>query len=153
MKKNDLKQQVAAAVAACEEKKADQLSVLELEKNSGAFTDYFVICSASNPRQLQAISDGVEERLQKLGFRPKSVEGYKQAEWVLLDYVDFVVHVFSEKARGFYDLERLWKSAKKLHPDDLKKSTPAKKAAKKTAAKPAKKAVAKKAAPKKKANK
>lgn len=144
MKKNDLKQQVAAAVAACEEKKADRLSVLELEKNSGAFTDYFVICSATNPRQLQAISDGVEERLEKIGFRPKSVEGYKQADWVLLDYVDFVVHIFSEKARDFYDLERLWKSAKRIHPDDLKK-TAAKKPAKK-AAKPAKKAAAKKSA-------
>ncbi len=141
MKTSDLKQQVAAAVAACEEKKADQLAVLELEKSSGAFTDYFVICSASNPRQLQAISDEVEQRLSKLGFRPKSVEGYRQAEWVLLDYVDFVVHVFSEKARGFYDLERLWKSAKRIHADDLK---PAKKAAvKKAAKKPAKKAAVK----------
>ncbi len=142
--KNDLKQQVAAAVAACEDKKADRLSVLELEKNSGAFTDYFVICSATNPRQLQAISDEVEERLEKLGFRPKSVEGYKQAEWVLLDYVDFVVHVFSQKSRDFYDLERLWKNAKRIHPEDLKKKTPVKKAAKKAAPKPAKKAVAKK---------
>ncbi len=121
MKKNDLKQQVAAAVAACEEKKADRLSVLELEKNSGAFTDYFVICSATNPRQLQAISDEVERRLKKLGLYPKSIEGYRQAEWVLLDYVDFVVHVFSQKARDFYDLERLWKSAKKVEPQALKK--------------------------------
>jgi ribosome-associated protein len=159
MKKNDLKQQVAAAVAACEDKKADRLAVLELEKNSGAFTDYFVICSATNPRQLQAISDEVGDRLEKLGLRPKSIEGYKQAEWVLLDYVDFVVHVFSEKARGFYDLERLWKSAKRLHADDLKPTprprakkaagTTAKKPTKKaaaTAGKPAKKAVAKKTA-------
>jgi ribosome-associated protein len=152
MKKNDLKQQVAAAVAACEDKKADRLSVLELEKNSGAFTDYFVICSATNPRQLQAIADEVELKLKKLGLRPKSVEGYKQAEWVLLDYVDFVVHVFSEKARDFYDLERLWKSAKRMHPAELKsaprpaaKKTVAKKAAKKAAVKkPAKKAAAKK---------
>ncbi len=145
MKTNDLKQQVAAAVAACEDKKAESLAVLELEKNTGAFTDYFVICSASNPRQLQAISDEVEQRLSKLGFRPKSVEGYRQAEWVLLDYVDFVVHIFSDKARGFYDLERLWKSAKRLHADDLK---PAKKAAVKAAKKPAKKAAVKKAAKK-----
>lgn len=152
MKKNDLKQQVAAAVAACENKKADRLTVLELEKNSGAFTDYFVICSASNPRQLQAISDEVEERLKNLGLRPKSVEGYRQGEWVLLDYVDFVVHVFSQKARDFYDLERLWKNAKKLAPEDLKKkpAVAAKKAAaKKTAAKPAKKVATKKSAAKK----
>jgi ribosome-associated protein len=153
MKKNDLKQQVAAAVAACEDKKADRLTVLELDKNSGAFTDYFIICSATNPRQLQAISDEVEQKLKKLGFRPKSVEGYRQAEWVLLDYVDFVVHVFSEKARDFYDLERLWKSAKRLHSEDLKKapSARAKKAVSVKAAKPAKKSAAKKpaAAPKK----
>src|SRR5512146_1799940 len=116
--KNDLRKQVAAAVAACEDKKADRLSVLELEKNSGAFTDYFVICSGTNPRQLQAISDEVELRLKNLGLYPKSVEGYRQAEWVLLDYVDFVVHVFSQKARDFYDLERLWKSAKKVLPQD-----------------------------------
>jgi ribosome-associated protein len=153
MKKNDLKQQVAAAVAACEDKKADRLSVLELEKNSGAFTDYFIICSATNPRQLQAISDEVGQRLAKLGLRPKSVEGYRQAEWVLLDYVDFVVHVFSEKARDFYDLERLWKSAKRLHASDLK-ATPrprAKKATTTAAKKPAKKAAAKIAKPAKKA--
>ncbi len=142
MKKNDLREQVAAAVMACEEKKADRLSILELEKSSGAFTDYFVICSGSNPRQIQAISDEVEERLSRAGLKPKSVEGYKQAEWVLLDYVDFVVHVFSEKARDYYDLERLWKSAKNLHPSDLvgKASRPAKKA---TAAKTRKKLPAK----------
>lgn len=150
MKKDDIKQQVAAAVAACEDKKADRLTILELDKNSGAFTDYFVICSATNPRQLQAISDAVEEKLKNLGMRPKSVEGYKQAEWVLLDYVDFVVHVFSQKARDFYELERLWKSSKKLEPGDLKKA-PAKKAvAKRAPAKKAAKKTAVKAAPRKK---
>ncbi len=87
-------------------------------KGSGAFTDYFVVCSGTNPRQIQAISDEVEERLEKSGLRPTHVEGYKQAEWVLLDYVDFVVHIFSEKARKYYDLERLWKSAKRLAPSE-----------------------------------
>ena len=119
MKKNDLKQQVSGAIAACEEKKAADISILELEKNSGAFTDYFVICSGTNPRQIQAISDEVEDRLKKAGLRPAHVEGYKQAEWVLIDYVDFVVHIFTEKARQYYDLERLWKSAKKLRPSEL----------------------------------
>src|SRR5437879_8851876 len=119
MKKNDLKRQVSKAIGACREKKAEEISVLELEKNSGAFTDYFVVCSGTNPRQIQAISDEVEERLEKAGLRPTHVEGYKQAEWVLLDYVDFVVHVFSEKARKYYDLERLWKSAKRLEPREL----------------------------------
>jgi ribosome-associated protein len=120
MKKNALKQQIAAAIQACLEKKAEELSILEMEKGSGAFTDYFVLCSGTNPRQVQAIADEVESRLKNADLRPAHVEGYKQAEWVLLDYVDFVVHIFSEKARKFYDLERLWKSAKRLEPSDLK---------------------------------
>jgi ribosome-associated protein len=122
MKKNDLKRQVAEAIHACQEKKAEEITVLELEKGSGAFTDYFVVCSGTNPRQIQAISDEVEERLEKAGLRPTHVEGYKQAEWVLLDYVDFVVHVFSDKARKYYDLERLWKSAKRLEAHELSAS-------------------------------
>jgi ribosome-associated protein len=120
MKRNDLKHQVAEAISACREKKAEEITILELEKGSGAFTDYFVVCSGTNPRQIQAISDEVEDRLERAGLRPAHVEGYKQAEWVLLDYVDFVVHVFSEKARRYYDLERLWKSAKHLDPAALK---------------------------------
>lgn len=119
MKKTDLRKQVSEAISACQEKKAEELTILELEKGSGAFTDYFVVCSGTNPRQIQAIADEVEERLKRAGMRPNNVEGYKQAEWVLLDYVDFVVHVFSEKARKYYDLERLWKSAKRLEPAEL----------------------------------
>lgn len=119
MKKNDSKKQITEAISACQEKKAEELTILELDKNSGAFTDYFVICSGTNPRQIQAISDEVELRLKRAGVYPHSIEGYKQAEWVLLDYVDFVVHVFSESARRYYDLERLWRAAKKLEPADL----------------------------------
>ncbi len=133
MKKSDLKKQVAAAIQACLDKKAEELSILEMEKGSGAFTDYFVLCSGSNPRQVQAIADEVELRLKNAGLRPTHVEGYNQAEWVLVDYVDFVVHVFSEKARKFYDLERLWKSAKRLEPGDLSKASRPKKAAVKPA--------------------
>ncbi len=118
-KTNDLKRQVSEAIAACQDKKAEQVTILELEKGSGAFTDYFVVCSGTNPRQIQAIADAVDERLETLGLRPTHTEGYKQAEWVLLDYVDFVVHVFSENARRYYDLERLWKSAKRLEPEEL----------------------------------
>ena len=118
-KKDDLKHQVNEAILACQDKQADDVTVLELEKDSGAFTDYFVMCSGSNSRQIQAIADAVDERLEALGMRVTHSEGYKQAEWVLLDYVDFVVHVFSEKARQFYDLERLWKSAKRLEPAEL----------------------------------
>jgi len=137
MKKSELKKQVAAAIQACLDKKAEEVSILEMEKGSGAFTDYFVLCSGTNPRQVQAIADEVELRLKAAGIRPNNVEGYNQAEWVLIDYVDFVVHVFSEKARKFYDLERLWKSAKRLESSDLKstatmrRATPRKASAKK----------------------
>jgi len=129
MKKNDLRKQITAAIQACLDKKAEELSILEMEKGSGAFTDYFVLCSGTNPRQVQAIADEVELRLKGAGLRPTHVEGYNQAEWVLVDYVDFVVHVFSEKARRFYDLERLWKSAKRLGPSDLKAAPKKRKAA------------------------
>ena len=135
MKKSELKNQITAAIQACLEKKAEELSILEMEKGSGAFTDYFVLCSGTNPRQVQAIADEVELRLKKAGLRPTHVEGYTQAEWVLIDYVDFVVHVFSEKARKFYDLERLWKSARRLEPGDLKTAVRARKTAAKVPAK------------------
>ena len=114
-----LKRQVSEAIAACQDKKAEEVTILELEKDSGAFTDYFVVCSGTNPRQIQAIADAVDERLETLGLRATHTEGYKQAEWVLLDYVDFVVHIFSENARRYYELERLWKSARRLEPADL----------------------------------
>lgn len=133
MKKNDLKSQVAAAIQACLDKKAEELSILEMGKGS-SFTDYFVLCSGTNPRQVQAIADEVELRLKKAGLQPAHVEGYKQAEWILVDYVDFVVHVFSEKARKFYDLERLWKTAKRLEPSELS-AAPKRKSALKTAKK------------------
>ncbi len=115
----ELKQQINEAILACQERKAEELTILELEQGSGAFTDYFLMCSGTNPRQVQAIADAVEERLEQLGQRVTHREGYKQAEWVLLDYVDFVVHIFSEKARQFYDLERLWKSARKIELAEL----------------------------------
>jgi ribosome-associated protein len=116
-----IRTQVASAVKACEDKKGEDISVLEMDKNSSAFTDYFVICSGKNPRQIQAIADEVELRLKREGVPANQVEGYNQADWVLLDYVDFVVHIFSEAARKFYDLERLWKSARKLTVDELRK--------------------------------
>lgn len=134
MKRPELDRQVSEAISACRDKKAEEITLLQLEKGSGAFTDYFVVCSGSNPRQIQAISDAVEERLENAGLRPTHVEGYKQAEWVLLDYIDFVVHVFSEKARRYYDLERLWKSAKHIEASELvgaatrKRASPRKKA-------------------------
>ena len=119
MKKNDSKHQISEAIGAIQDKKAEEVTILEMDKSSGAFTDYFVICSGTNPRQIQAISDEVELRLKRRGVYPHNIEGHKQAEWVLLDYVDFVVHIFSESARKYYDLERLWRSAKKLEPAEL----------------------------------
>jgi ribosome-associated protein len=135
------RQQVTQAVRAIEGKKGEDVVILEMDKNSGAFTDYFVVCSGTNPRQIQAIADDVQKQMAEVGQRPNSVEGYTQAEWVLLDYVDFVLHVFSERARKFYDLERLWKSARKLSPSDLAKKPAANKqaAAKKEAKPPARK--------------
>jgi ribosome-associated protein len=118
-KNNELTSQLTTAIAACQDKKAEDLIILQMDKNSGAFTDYFVICSGSNPRQIQAISDEVELRLKRAGTYPHNIEGYKQGEWVLLDYVNFVVHVFSATARNYYDLERLWRTAKKLEPAEV----------------------------------
>lgn len=141
------RQQVALAVQAVENKKGEEIVILEMDRASGAFTDYFVLCTGTNPRQVQAISDEVEKLLSAEGERPASREGYQQAEWVLLDYVHFVVHIFSERARKFYDLERLWKSAAKLKPADLLK----KPAAEKKTAAATKKAPAKKAPVKRKA--
>src|SRR5215475_8377137 len=129
------RQQVARAVKAIESKKGEDIAILEMDRSSGAFTDYFVVCSGTNPRQIQAIADDVQKQLAESGQRPNSVEGYNQAEWVLVDYVDFVLHIFSERARNFYDLERLWKSARRLSPDELIKKPAIKKKAKKAVAK------------------
>ena len=131
----EIRQQVALAVKAIEGKKGENVAILEMDRSSGAFTDYFILCSGTNPRQIQAIADDVQKQLSDAGQRPNSVEGYNQAEWVLLDYVDFVLHVFSERARQFYDLERLWKSARRLTSADLAKKPSAKKKAKKAASK------------------
>ena len=114
-----IRRQVAQALAACESKKAFDFTLLKLDAASSGFTDYFLVCSGTNPRQIQAICDEVEDQLERAGLRPTHVERYRQAEWVLLDYVDFVVHIFSERARRFYDLERLWKSAERLEPSSL----------------------------------
>lgn len=110
--------QIVTAIAAVRDKKASAITVLDLRK-TGAFTDFFLICSGTNPRQVHAIADGVEEALKAKKIRPTHVEGYQRAEWILLDYFDFVVHVFSTNARQFYGLERLWGEATRIElPDD-----------------------------------
>lgn len=131
MKKNELRSQVALAVRACQEKKAEDITVLQLDESSSGFTDYFLLCSGANPRQVQAIADEIDHQLSAIGVQPKHTEGYTQADWLLMDYVDFVVHIFSESARKFYGLERLWKTATRVELADLEK--PARKpAARKT---------------------
>jgi ribosome-associated protein len=85
--------------------------VLDLHEIT-SFADYFVICTGSNPRQIQAISDEIGKQLAETGERPNSIEGFQNAEWILADYGDYIIHVFSKHARGYYDLERLWRDAK-----------------------------------------
>lgn len=101
------------AVKAADAKQAKEIRVLDLREVS-TFADFFIICTGSNSRQIQAIADEIQQRLKKKGEMPNSVEGYTNAEWVLMDYGDYLIHVFSDKARAYYDLERLWRDAKVL---------------------------------------
>jgi ribosome-associated protein len=108
------------AVKAAAEKKATETVVLDL-RQVATFTEYFVICTGANARQVQAISNSVEEQLRNDGKRPLHIEGYSTGEWILLDYGDLIVHVFSSGARKFYDLERLWRDAGRVElPDNTK---------------------------------
>jgi ribosome-associated protein len=160
-------QLLLAAAAACEDKKAEDIRILALDPAESGLTDYFLICNGTNERQNVAITDEIELRLKRgFGVYPNSVEGRRQGEWILMDYVDFIVHVFSAEKRAFYRLERLRKSATTLSIADLNadvsariteartkkkasaKKTPAKVLPKKVATK---KAAAKAASPKKKA--
>ena len=108
-----LPNQITAAIEAAQGRMATEVIVLDLRKTA-AFTDYFLICTGANARQVHAIADAVEEALKAKKIRPTHVEGYKRAEWILLDYFDFVVHVFSSNARQFYGLERLWGEASRI---------------------------------------
>jgi ribosome-associated protein len=116
---------VLGAVRAALDKKATDVVVLDLRK-TGGFTDYFVLCTGGNPRQIQAIADAVEETLRvEFGDRPALVEGVEKSEWVLLDYFNFVVHVFSRDCRSFYGLERLWGNAVRHEFNDHPRSSAA----------------------------
>jgi ribosome-associated protein len=164
-------QLLLAAAAACEDKKAEDIRILALDPSESGLTDYFLICNGTNERQNVAITDEIELRLKRdFGTYPNSVEGRRQGEWILMDYVDFIVHVFSAEKRAFYGLERLRKSATTISVAELSaelkdliaktrtrtakptaKKVPARKvASKKAAAKkiPAKKTAAKKIAKK-----
>ncbi|MFS8084098.1 MAG: ribosome silencing factor [Acidobacteriota bacterium] len=110
---SEFDERIRRALYAAAEKKALEPTVLDL-REIASFTDFFLITTGTNRRQVQAISDGVVEHLKRAGTRPARVEGYQTAEWILIDYGDFIVHVFDEKARHFYDLERLWREAKRV---------------------------------------
>ncbi len=123
MTKTETRRMVTAAATACEEKKAERILILELDPADSGFTDYFLICSGTNTRQNQAIASGIEDAMKRdFSTYANSVEGYRQGEWILLDYVDFVVHIFSEEKRDFYDIERLRKTATSLGVGELKAS-------------------------------
>lgn len=109
----DVFDKVKVAVAAAEDKKASEVTVLKLIEVT-TFADYFVICSGNSARQVQAIANEIEESLRNQKVRPLHIEGYKNAEWVLMDYGPLIIHVFTEQARRFYDLERLWRDAEKM---------------------------------------
>lgn len=104
---------VMIAARAAIEKKATDLVLLDL-RTIASFTEYFLICTGASARQVQAVSNAVEETLLKSGKRPLHIEGYSSAEWILLDYGDFIVHVFGQASRRFYDLERLWRDARRV---------------------------------------
>ena len=104
---------VGKVVRAALDKKASDVVVLDL-RNTPAFTDFFILCSGQSTRQVKAIADGVEEALRAAKIRPAHVEGYQRAEWILLDYFTFIVHVFTPQTRAFYSLERLWGDAERI---------------------------------------
>lgn len=117
---SDLDPDVQLAIRSASDKKAFDMIALDL-RNIASFTEFFIIASGSNQRQVQAIADGVNEQLKKqLGVRPVRTEGYNAAEWILLDYGDFIAHIFNKESRDFYDLARLWRDARKVElPADL----------------------------------
>jgi len=116
--------EVSKAVRAALEKKAADVVVLDLRKTP-AFTDFFVLCSGQNPRQVKAIADAVEEAMRAAKIKPAHVEGYDRAEWILMDYFSFIVHVFVPQTREFYSLERLWGDAERISIDEESEARPA----------------------------
>ena len=104
----EAKEMAKLAVAALEDRKAVDVKVIDIE-NISTLADYFIIASGTNRNQVQAMSEAVEEELEKHGIHPKSIEGYRTANWILMDYGDIVLHIFDEENRLFYDIERIWK--------------------------------------------
>ena len=116
-KRSKLPADISAAVTAALDKKAGDALVLDL-RHTPAFTDFFVLCSGQNPRQVHAIADAVEEALRSAKVRPNHVEGYDRGEWVLMDFFTFIVHIFTPTTRDFYSLERLWGDAERIEVSD-----------------------------------
>lgn len=117
-----LKKELTLAIAAARDKKALNLVILDL-RNISNFTDYFFICQGNSTKQIQAICNAIEENLAKNDFKYNHTEGYQRGDWILMDYIDFIVHIFTEEKRAFFNLERLWGDAKKVPiPPEKKKS-------------------------------
>lgn len=115
---NQSKEMAKLAIEALEEKKAGDIKIIDIEHIS-TLADYFIIASGTNRNQVQAMADEVEERLGKAGIEPKQVEGYQNANWILMDYGDIVLHLFDEENRLFYDLERIWRDGKVMAKEEL----------------------------------
>ena len=114
----DSKELTKIIYSALDDKKGENIKILDISKVS-VIADYFVIANGSNINQVQALADNVKEELYKLGLEPKTVEGYRSASWILLDYTDVIVHVFSKDDRFFYDLERIWRDGREIEVKDL----------------------------------
>lgn len=112
------KKMALMAVEALEDKKGADITIIDISEIS-VLGDYFIIANGTNRNQVQAMSDGVEETLGRAGYEPKQIEGYQSAGWILLDYKDIIIHVFSEEDRAFYDLERVWRDGKVISKEDL----------------------------------
>ncbi len=116
-KRGKLPAEISTALHAALDRKAQEVVVLDL-RHTPAFTDFFVLCSGQNTRQVQAVADSVEQALRARGMRPSHVEGYDRAEWILMDFFTFIVHVFTPQTRAFYSLERLWGDAERIDVSD-----------------------------------
>lgn len=115
---DESKKMALLAVEALEDKKGNDITILDISEIS-VLADYFIIAGGNNRNQIQAMSDSVEEALGRAGYEPKQIEGYQSAGWILLDYKDIIIHVFSSEDREFYDLERVWRDGKEITKEDL----------------------------------
>ena len=118
---NESKKMALLAVEALEDKKAEDITIIDISEVS-VLADYFIIADGSNRNQVQAMADSAEEALGRAGYDAKQIEGYQSANWILMDYKDIIVHVFSKEDRAFYDLERIWRDGKQISKEDLQQN-------------------------------